>query len=268
MFIRPVSDIHNEFSLFNLPATEVDDKAVLVLAGDIAVAKRGETTLAPFLDAVAHRYIAVVYIPGNHEYYNDGSLLRTDDKLRAICERYPNVHYMNRKSMLIEGVRFIGATLWTDFHKGDPLVIMTAHESMNDYECIRTGSFAEPYRRAIRPVDIIGLNLDHRHFITHELKEAKLAGEKVVVFTHHSPSFMSRSPNIKPGPLDYAYYNDCGLEELMLDYEPLVWIHGHSHFPVDYMIGNTRVVSNPRGYSYHKDNDEGLGFVGDLVIEL
>lgn len=268
MFIRPVSDIHNEFSVFNLPPTGVDSMATLVLAGDIAVAKRGLSTLTPFLDAVADRFTDVVYIPGNHEYYNDGSLLRTDAKLEAICKTYPNVHYMNRKTMLINGVRFIGATLWTDFKKGDPLVIMTAHESMNDYNCIRTGTYAEPYRRAIRPVDIIGLNLDHRGFIEHALKEAKMAGEKVVVFTHHSPSIMSRSPDIRPGLLDYAYYNDCGLEELMLDYEPAVWVHGHSHHPVDYMIGNTRVVSNPRGYSYNKDTDEGLGFIGSLTIEL
>lgn len=268
MFIRPVSDIHNEFSLFNLPATEVDSQAVLVLAGDIAIGKRGESTLAPFLDAVHDRYTDVVYIPGNHEYYGDGSLLRTDAKLEAVCKRYPNVHYMNRKSMLIRGVRFIGATLWTDFKRGDPMVMMTAHESMNDFNQIRTGTVAEPYRRTIRPVDIIGINLDHRQFIEHELKQAKLAGEKVVVFTHHGPSVMSRPPDIRTGLLDYAYYNDCGLEELMLDYEPLVWVHGHSHFPVDYMIGNTRVVSNPRGYCRNPDGHEGLGFIGDLTIEL
>ena len=268
MYIRPVSDIHNEFSVFDLPVTAVDGKAVLVLAGDIGIAKRGSTTLTPFLKAVAHRYTDVVYIPGNHEYYNGGSLLRTDAKLEAICQPFPNVHYMNRKSKVINGVRFIGAALWTDFKRGDPMVILEAEAKMNDYKVIRTGTAADPYRRKIRASDIIGVHLDHRKFIEDELKAAKLAGEKVVVFTHHGPSLMSRPRGMRQSAVDYAYYNDCGLEELMFEYEPLVWVHGHSHYPVDYMMGNTRVVSNPRGYSDFSDTDQGLGFLGDLTIEL
>lgn len=268
MFIRPVSDIHNEFSLYNLPVTEVDGKAVLVLAGDVCVAKRVNSTLVPFLDAVTDRFSDIVYIPGNHEYYGDGSLLRTDAKLEEVCKRYTNVHYMNRKTMLLDGVRFIGATLWTDFKRGDPMVQMTAEEAMNDFKCIRTGTVAEPYRRSIRASDIIGIHIDHRKFIEHELKVAKMAKEKVVVFTHHGPTFLSRPPGSRVGLLDHAYYNDCGLEELMFEYEPAVWIHGHSHYPVDFMVGNTRIVANPRGYSNNPDRDEGLGFFGDLTIEL
>lgn len=268
MFIRPISDIHNEFSIFDLPVTEVDGKAVLVLAGDIAIANRASSTLTPFLDSVTDRFAHILYIPGNHEYYSDGSLLRVDAKLENACKRYPNVHYMNRKTKVIDGVKFIGATLWTDFNNGDPRVTMEAHSTMNDYNHIRTGTFAEPYARKIRPIDIMGINADHRMFIEHELILAHSMEEKVVVFTHHGPTLASR-PNIIPsGPLDYAYYNASKIEDLIFDYKPLVWIHGHSHFPVDMMLGDTRLINNPRGYSDFPASDEGLGFFGDLVIEL
>lgn len=268
MFIRPLSDVHNEFSTFNVPATDVDSMATLVLAGDIGVAKR-PNTLHPFLEDVSKRFANVLYIPGNHEYYNDGSLLRTEAKLADICAKYPNVHYMNRQTRKIDDVLYIGATLWTDFKKGDPIVMLQAGEELNDYEHIRTGTHAEPYRRTIRPIDIIGIHLDHRSFIETELKKAKLAGEKkVVVFTHHGPSFMSRPKEMRPTNTDWAYYNDCGLEDMMLDYGVSVWIHGHSHYPVDYLIGDTRVVSNPRGYAYHGDKTERSDFSGSLVIEL
>lgn len=266
MFIRPASDLHNEFSTFKLPSLETDSRSVLLLAGDIGLAKV-QSTLTPFLDSVTDRFTDVLYIPGNHEYYHDGSLIRVDVKLEEICRRYLNVHYLNRKTIKIGNVRFIGATLWTDMNNGDPMVIMTAQEQMNDYRRIRTGTLAEPYRRKIRPVDTLGLNIDHRHFIKTELEKARENGEKVVVMTHHSPSFLSRPQGMRHGLLDYAYYN-CGLESLIEEYRPAVWVHGHSHYPADYMIGNTRIVSNPRGYSYGSEQDEGLGFLPNLVIEL
>lgn len=267
-YVRPLSDVHNEFSTFNVPETDVDSEATLVLAGDIGVAKR-PSTLIPFLDSITDRFKDILYIPGNHEYYNDGSILRTDAKLTDICNRYDNVHYMNKKSRKIGDTLFIGATLWTDFKRGDPVVILQCHAEMNDYQCIRTGTRAEPYRRTVRCADILSMHLDHKQFIEHELKVAKLAGEKkIVVFTHHGPSFMSRPKGMRSNNLDWAYYNDCGLEDLMLDYGVSVWIHGHSHYPVDYMIGDTRVVSNPRGYAHHGDATERSDFGSSLVIEL
>lgn len=269
MFIRPISDIHNEFSIYNLPPAETDSKAVLILAGDIALADSVNSTLVPFLDSVTDRFTDILYIPGNHEFYHS-SLARGDDKLEAACKRYSNVHYMNKKAMSINGTFFIGATLWTDYNRGDPMARMAAENAMNDFKVIRTGPKGAPYQRKTRAIDFMALNNDHRLFIEQELKFAEHAGQpkgKVVVFTHHGPSFMSRDPQYNE-VLDYAYYNSYGLEDLMLDYEPAVWIHGHSHYPVDYMIGNTRVVSNPRGYSKNPNGYESLDFRELFTIEL
>lgn len=270
MLIRPLSDIHNEFSVYNLPPLATDSRTVLILAGDIALADRVNTTLVPFLDSVADRFQDILYIPGNHEYYHS-SLMTGDRKLEDVCKRYANVHYMNRKSMVIDDTMFIGATLWTDFNRGSPMVRLASEAGMNDFKVIRTGKSAdgeEAYARKIKALDLMVINTDHRNFIEESLKLAKHSGQKhTVVFTHHGPSFVSKNP-IYNEPMDYAYYNSFGLEDMMLDYEPDLWVHGHSHWPVDTMIGNTRLLSNPRGYSKNPNGYEDLNFRELLVVEL
>lgn len=265
-FIRPLSDIHNEFSVFDLPVTEFDSRAVLVLAGDIGLAKSG-SSLENFLDSVTERFTDILYIPGNHEYYR-GSFQRTEGKLMDLCNRYLNVHYMNKKTMFIDGIRYIGATLWTDFNGANPMAMLAAEEAMSDYKVIRTGPKSNPYQRPLRPVDLIGVNMEHRAFIETELRKAKDKAEKVVVFTHHGPSFASRTDAYPPGLLDYAYYNTCKLEDLIYEYEPLLWVHGHSHHPVDIMMGNTRILNNSRGYSNHPAQAESSDFRELLVVTL
>jgi hypothetical protein len=266
MFIRPVSDIHNEFSVFNLPVTDKDSKSVLLLAGDIAVADRVESTLIPFLDSVTDRFRDILYIPGNHEYYGT-SILRGDDKLLGACRRYGNVHFMQKKSMVIDDFVFIGATLWTDFNRNNPMVMAEARDSMNDYNYIRTGTVKDPYLRKLRPLDVAGINADHKMFIRAELEKATHANMRKVVFTHHGMSLITRHPSYSIGNLDFAYYN-TGCEDMIYDFEPELVVHGHSHFPADEMMGKTRFFSNPRGYSKDKDGDQNLGFDRDCVIEL
>lgn len=266
MLIRPVSDIHNEFSVYRLPELPTDSKSVLVLAGDIALGAYTASTLEPFLDSVTDRFTDIVYTPGNHEYYKS-SILRAEAKLRDVCKRYLNVHFLQAGSVRINDVKFICATLWTDFNMGNPLVMREAEDVMNDYRVIRTGPVSEPYRRPLRTIDTVGINSEHRAFIESELKEGHTNGEKMVVVTHHSMTMASCTGAYPAGPLDYAYYN-TRMDGLILDYSPALCIHGHSHHVVDFMMGNTRIVNNARGYSKNSDSDEGLGHRPDLVIEV
>ena len=39
------------------------------------------------------------------------------------------------------------------------------------------------------------------------------------------------------------------LDEFIMDHPQIkLWTHGHTHEPFDYMVGETRIVCNPRGY--------------------
>lgn len=267
MYIRPISDIHTEFSLYELPELETDSRSVLVLAGDIALASRVESTLLPFLDSVADRFMDIVYVAGNHEYYQS-SLLVADKKLREACQRYSNVHFLQMDGVLIGDVRFLGATLWTDLKGGDPIVRMTAEEVMNDYRAIRTGTTANPYMRKMNTADTIAVNKEHLAFFKNSLKDAEERGERVVMVCHHAPSFSSHRPDFKESLVDYAYYNGRAVENLILDYKPLLCIHGHTHYPISYELGDTLVVANPRGYSKNPTGYESSRFDPSLVLEI
>jgi predicted phosphodiesterase len=262
------SDIHNEFSVFNFPVLENESEMTLVLAGDIFVVKKPANGIA-FLTNVSGRFKNVIVIAGNHEFYGGGSLVRTPVKIREIVAEFPNVHFLDNTSVVLDGIRFFGSVFWTDFHDSDPVVKLLAGGQMNDYNQIRTGTVSEPYMKKVSTNDIQLENLHARRVLLKELEEAKVAGQRCVVVTHHSPHVLSRSAEYQTGLLDYAYFN-TGLEDLILDYSPPFWLHGHTHAKADYMIGDTRVVCNPRGYSNDPNGYQNsrLSFDTGLVFEL
>ena len=53
-----------------------------------------------------------------------------------------------------------------------------------------------------------------------------------------------------------AYSSD--LSEFILDHPQIqAWVHGHTHYNFDYMIGSTRILCNPRGYvGYERGTQE------------
>lgn len=60
--------------------------------------------------------------------------------------------------------------------------------------------------------------------------------------------------------LGWCYASD--LTDLIVDRRPDLWMHGHVHHAVDYGVGRTRVICNPRGHT-----DEATGFLPGLVVE-
>jgi Icc-related predicted phosphoesterase len=84
------------------------------------------------------------------------------------------------------------------------------------------------------------------------------------VITHHAPSHKSLPQAVKSdlGLLCAAYASS--LDELIIKSEPLLWIHGHIHQPQNYKIGNTRIVSNPRGYAF----EESPSFRREFIVEV
>jgi predicted phosphodiesterase len=248
MKLRVMSDIRLEFSKF-WPKSAGKD--VVVLAGDVGPGNSGVAWAAKcFPDR------AVVYVPGNHEFYNrpiGGTLA----KLRAFtAARAPNIHVLSDNVVVIDGVRFLGATLWTDFNLfGNPeAALAVAKDEMNDYRRIfaETPSNAnEPkygrYRARLQPDHVLARHERSLGWLQAQLAEP-FAGTTVIV-THHAPSLHSLPTERHDDPTSVAYASS--LDAFVADSGAALWAHGHIHAPQDYWIGGTRVFANPRGYPFN-----------------
>lgn len=246
MRIHVLSDLHLEFAPFQPSSVAAD---VTVLAGDIDRGKRGLQW--------AHQAFGgrpVVYVSGNHEYYAHALPKLTDELLAAGEEP---VHFLERTRVEIGGVRFFGCTLWTDFQLlGSPALARdTAQLQMNDYRKIRLS----PQYRKLRARDTLDLHYRSRAWLEAAIERGETRG--AVIVTHHAPSARSLAPHPAPDWLQPAYAS--ALDSLVEASGARLWVHGHTHWPVDYWIGETRVISNPRGYV----DEPTSGFDPALVVE-
>lgn len=271
MKIALCSDLHLEFGDINLKNEENAD--VLILSGDIMIAqdlhdhpemdygmysnvnladlgRRQKTAqmFRDFLKRCSFQFPHVVYVAGNHEFYH-GKFVGSLQDLRNECAKFPNVYFMENDMRTIDGVTFVGCTLWTDMNKGDPLTLHAVSDMMNDYRIIRHDELG--YTR-LRPAHTAA-----RHRRSVEYIRTVIEGkfdDKFVVVGHMAPSKLSVHPRYQNDTLmNGAYASD--LSEFILDHPQIkLWTHGHTHHKFDYMIGSTRVVCNPRGYYGYEES--------------
>lgn len=271
-----LSDIHLEFAPFNPVDVDYD---VAVIAGDFYV---GSGTIAKIASRFAGK--PIIFVPGNHEYYgtlmSSHALEMREDALKM------GIHYLDNNEVTIDGVRFIGSTLWTDFElfgeEQKQFAMMQAGEDMNDFDLIRYGSLAGRYtpnkevnmhRESVRylesrlahrftPEDSIEL---HRAGVEYlETRLAQPFAGKTVVVTHHLPHRNSVAPEYSGDIMSAAFASD--LSRMMG--KSNLWIHGHTHNSFDYEVDGTRVVCNPRGYHRRTGKFENPDFNPKLVIEV
>jgi Icc-related predicted phosphoesterase len=265
MKIALCSDLHLEFEDIDLKNTEGAE--VLILSGDIMLAEdlhnHPPTVVSPyesytelgtrqkaaqrfrdFLSRVSFQFPHVVYVAGNHEFYH-GRWSASLDHLREACSAYPNVYFLERDIKVINEVSFIGATLWTDCNKSDPLTLHALSDMMNDYRVIRNDEHG--YTK-LRPAHTVHRHQQTLSYLKQVLVDMK--DKKVVFVGHHAPSAMSTHDKYKHNVhyvMNGGYHSE--LSEFILDHPQItLWTHGHMHDPFDYTIGTTRVVCNPRGY--------------------
>ena len=255
MKLLVLSDLHLEFADMAVPAEAAFD--VAVLAGDIVCPGAKALAWARRPSAL-QRARAVVLVPGNHEYYD---CVMPDElaRMRASAERAGKraFHVLDCDQVVIDGVRFLGCTLWTDFglridtSKGpvsDPNKgIAAARRAMVDYRAISvpltTSASGAPNTRKLTPEDTLALHRTHRAWLQQALAEP-FDGPTVVV-THHGPHRGSLAARFAGDWVSTAFINE--LPESFFKV-PVLWIHGHTHTSFDYRVGKCRVLCNPRGY--------------------
>lgn len=247
-----VSDLHCEHSPWS--PTWVPEHDVMVMAGDV-YASEIEGILK--LHAMARWTAApIVFVPGNHDFFT-GKLDGWEGEHKRLNDA--DVYVLSSgQHIAIGGVRFVGATLWTDFGLADDRYGSEAWAAkhMPEYQSVR-----RPDGGLIWPADTSKAHKHHRSAIEAVLSQPH-AGPTVVI-THHAPSRRSVAGSVDIP--DAAFASD--LEPMILRHQPALWVHGHVHQHCDYRVGNTRILANPRGYQ-GDDHGEDSGFVEDLVVEL
>ncbi|MEO8986298.1 MAG: metallophosphoesterase [Rhodanobacter sp.] len=230
MRLHILSDLHLGVRGMTPPAVEAD---VTILAGDILRPADAAMAWAAALDR------PVLYIPGNHEFFG-GSMRQVRQELARSARKH-GVELLDQGTREIGGVRFAGATLWTDFAlfgvENRELAMTLSAKFMRDFKVIRNADGS-----AFTPADACTLFAQQYAWLASILDEP-FDGPTVVI-THHAPAPRSVHPRFADSPVSAAFVSDC----TALMGRAVLWIHGHTHDSFDYTVQGTRVVCNPRGY--------------------
>ena len=266
MKIRVISDLHLECCEQGHGVPDLGKGDVLILGGDILCARHFKKNgplhkvYDDFLQKCVKNFDEVLYINGNHEFYG----YNVEGPFDVLAEHLPKeIHYLENDYVKIEDWVFLCCTLWTDFRNENPLEMMEASRYLNDYKTIRIGS---NYRK-LNPDDTLKFHKKSKQFLIEKLEQFK--NDKVWVLTHHGPSYQSVHPKYRSaGIANGAYVSD--LDDLILNNPQIkYWSHGHTHETLDYMIGDCRVVCNPRGYYNGYNNaDLNINFDPNFEVEL
>ncbi|HCK81169.1 MAG TPA: metallophosphoesterase family protein [Candidatus Competibacter sp.] len=253
MKLHILSDLHLNVAGLEAPKTDAD---AIVLAGDIARPNEAMAWATSFERPV-------VYVPGNHEFYG-GALDATLRELKRLGAN-TRVKVLDCDEIVLGDVRFLGATLWTDFllfGEGEPRdwAMAQARLWVRDFSRIHLD---EKLEQLFSPAAAMGLFARHAAWLQGKLDQP-FPGPTVVV-THHAPSPQSLHPRFANAALSACFVSD--VEYLMGKDRVALWVHGHTHDSFDYTVNGTRVVCNPRGYAKHGVN-ENAAFDPELVVEV
>jgi predicted phosphodiesterase len=250
MKLNVLSDLHLSLSPLGIPENDAD---VVVLAGDIARPKESIAWALGFAKPV-------LYVPGNHEFYG-GSIAGTIAELKRLSAG-STIHVLAEDEVIIQGVRFLGTSLWTDFmlfgegHKRAE-AMQEAQRFMRDFSRIRIDD--APFT----PEASAALFRQQASWLAGKLAE-RHTGPTVVV-SHHAPSPKSIHPRFAGSLLNACFVSNA--EDLIERSDARLWIHGHTHDSFDYRVKDTRVLCNPRGYA-RNGVDENPSFDPNLLVTV
>jgi predicted phosphodiesterase len=281
MRVSVISDLHIDFADLTLPGGDV-----LILSGDICEAKSIKKDLYKtpkflaehadianillenkqkpdsrvdryyrfLLEECSQKYREVFMVMGNHEHYG----FQFQKTFEHINSQLPsNIHLLEKASFELDGVLFLGATLWTDMNNHDSLTLYHMKGMMNDYRQITMFNEAKSAYHKLTPEFTVEEHIRTKEYFKLVLEENRRTKNlPVVVITHHSPSKQSTHPRYAHDvTMNGAYSSD--LTEFILDNPEIkYWTHGHTHEPFRYKVGETEIICNPRGYKYYEHRAE------------
>ncbi len=257
MKLQLLSDLHLETDA-SFAATPAADADLLVLAGDIgSYQKRRDGTVMDEPDWGLRRFsplpqhggwpTPVLFVPGNHEY--DG--LDWDEAhagLRRACDRL-GIAWLERETLQIDGVRFIGTTLWSDYDALAPADTTETERLRLREKAFRAANFYLHKMAGLRSGALFDaaamreLGLECQDWLREAL--AQPHDGPTVVVTHFAPTLHSADPRYGMAP------GTAGFCNVLDDLLPLadLWLHGHLHCATDAQVGRCRIMANPLGYA-------------------
>jgi len=279
MKLQLLSDIHLE-SNPDFVATPASGADLLVLAGDIgsyqlrhdgSVMDEPDWGLQRFspLPQYAGWPVPVLFVPGNHEY-DALDVDTTRDQMRAACDRL-GIQWLECESTVIDSVRFVGCTLWSDFdaialHKYPPPKGTETQRLKERDKAFRAANFylskmaAERHGQLFDAAAMRELGLQSQQWLEAELAKDHAAGPTVVV-THFAPTLHSADPRYGLTPGTAGFCN--ALDHLLPQAD--FWLHGHLHCPTRLQVGRCGIIANPLGYA---DKGEQEAFVSKMLIDI
>lgn len=243
MKLRIISDIHCDISTYQKTNLKFNDDDFVICCGDVS-GDRFSTE-----KWVKDHIIRGIVIGGNHLGYNHPSCNK-EDSLNLSIKYLQNafdkpVYFLENQSLIVDDTCFIACILFTDFNLyGNPIGCkFIAHKSLNDFRYVKL--YKNSKMRTISADDQLAFHKKSIEFIEQTCK--KNNNKKIVIITHHAPSYTSIPNEYKNDLLSAAYASN--LEYLLERYSNIkLWCHGHIHSSVDYKINNTRIIANPLGY--------------------
>jgi predicted phosphohydrolase len=246
--IKLESDIHIEFQSHKPDLEDID---VYIIAGDLGQFKNEKKWLIELTDK--YPSVDIVVVAGNHSYYQS-NIESVNRKLKELSDQHNRMHYLQNDSVVINGIRFIASTMWTDFNKSNPLDMHDAQNGMNDYKCIRCNNGESRFT----PHHAVRLHKEAKEYIFKTLEESE---EDTIVVTHHKPFVTNNNY------LSSAFEVELRGDLIESRKPPILWFSGHDHASLSKLFdtsnGVVHFISNPLGYP-----GENTGYNPYLIIEV